>query len=403
MSLIPHAPASRVKHRLTQGEVHDMALETLSKHLQLEGRSETSSPEKIWEVVLSAAAHTSSIERECENNELAPSPNTVRSVLRDSLELKQTEDALNKVLLESLGRRYWKRPLTIAVDLHEQPYHGQVLQNEDEIRGGKAKSGTSHFHVYATAYVVRNGRRVTLALVYVRAGQSMTDVLDALENRLLGAGFRIGLWLADRGFCSVEALRWFSARTLAYVPLTVRGKTDPPSASQKLRRLRHSQWARYTMSSATAGQIELDVAVVRRRRERSRKGKFLGSRTLLYCVVGQQMASGVQGKSVESVAACYRGRFGIESSYRQLGQGRFKTTSRSPVLRLLAEGIALVLRNLWVLCVWLSAAHPGPGRRSLNSSELTLGTILRWISRVCEDKLAYRTEIVLYAESDLRF
>jgi putative transposase len=326
----------------------------------------------------------------------------VRGTLKNSLSLQQTEDGLNEVLREHLGSRYWKKLLTVAVDLHEQPYHGQVLQNEDEIRGGKAKSGTSHFHVYATAYVVRNGRRVTLALVYVRAGQSMTDVLDALEKRLLGAGFRIGLWLADRGFCSVEALRWFSTRSLAYVPLTVRGKTDPPSASQRLRRLRHSQWARYTMSSPTAGQIEFDVAVVRRRRERSRQGKFLGSRTLLYCVVGQQMAGGVQGKSVESVAAAYRGRFGIESSYRQLGEGRFKTTSRSPVPRLLAEGIALVLRNLWVLCLWLSAAHPGPGRRSLKS-DLTLQMILCWISRVCEDKLAYRTEIVLHAESTLRF
>ena len=46
----------------------------------------------------------------------------------------------------------------------------------------------------------------------------------------------------------------------------------------------------------------------------------------------------------------YRLRFGIETSYRQLHEGRIRTTSRRPTVRLLCVGIALVLRDLWV---WL--------------------------------------------------
>ena len=50
------------------------------------------------------------------------------------------------------------------------------------------------------------------------------------------------------------------------------------------------------------------------------------------------------------VFATYRLRFGIETSYRQMHEGRIRTTTRRPAVRLLYVGIALVLRNLWV---WL--------------------------------------------------
>ena len=55
---------------------------------------------------------------------------------------------------------------------------------------------------------------------------------------------------------------------------------------------------------------------------------------------------------VRQIADEYRGRFGIESSYRQAEQVRAPTTSRSPALRLLLVTISLLLPNLWV---WLKA------------------------------------------------
>ena len=44
----------------------------------------------------------------------------------------------------------------------------------------------------------------------------------------------------------------------------------------------------------------------------------------------------------------YRERFGIETSYRQKNQARAWTTSRDGVYRLLLEGLAHLLRQLWV-------------------------------------------------------
>jgi hypothetical protein len=51
---------------------------------------------------------------------------------------------------------------------------------------------------------------VTLALHYVRLEESLVSVLEALKSRLDELGVRVGLWLADRAFCCVATLRWFS-------------------------------------------------------------------------------------------------------------------------------------------------------------------------------------------------
>jgi hypothetical protein len=50
-------------------------------------------------------------------------------------------------------------------------------QRTREIYRGQAKSGTTHFHAYATAYIVRRGQRFTVALIRVEHGTAMVEVL----------------------------------------------------------------------------------------------------------------------------------------------------------------------------------------------------------------------------------
>src|SRR5207253_10844056 len=52
--------------------------------------------------------------------------------------------------------------------------------------------------------------------------------------------------------------------------------------------------------------------------------------------------------SYVAVSELYRQRFAIETTYRQLQRARVRTSSRSPLLRLLFVGVALRLRNVWV-------------------------------------------------------
>lgn len=48
------------------------------------------------------------------------------------------------------------------------------------------------------------------------------------------------------------------------------------------------------------------------------------------------------------VALRYRRRFGIESSYRQLGECLAYSSSRDAVYRLLLVGVSLLIRAVWV-------------------------------------------------------
>ena len=76
------------------------------------------------------------------------------ATLPDFAELQRR---LNAALAGNLPRTLRRSPQRMAADLVLIPYHGQPQHDPDEIYRSEAKSGTSHFHAYATLYVIRNG------------------------------------------------------------------------------------------------------------------------------------------------------------------------------------------------------------------------------------------------------
>src|SRR5207244_13407579 len=101
-------------------------------------------------------------------------------------------------------------------------------------------------------------------------------------------------------------------------------------------------------------------------------------------VVGLCAAWGWAPTSGARVRQTYRQRFGIESSYRQLNQARIRTSSRSPLLRLLFVGLALVLRNVYVWLHWEVLARKRRGKRRVDLKQLPLRAVLAWLVRVVE-------------------
>ena len=64
------------------------------------------------------------------------------------------------------------------------PYHGEPQEDPDEIRRSATKSGTTHFHAYASAYIIYKHKRVTVFDLHVvchyamgRRGKHGIDVL----------------------------------------------------------------------------------------------------------------------------------------------------------------------------------------------------------------------------------
>jgi hypothetical protein len=76
------------------------------------------------------------------------------------------------------------------------------------------------------------------------------------------------------------------------------------------------------------------------------------------------------------VVAAYRRRFGIEVSYRQLGQGLARTSSRDERYRLLLVGVALLLSNVWAYLHSEVFATGPTSERRLRLSALRLPDLL---------------------------
>ena len=131
---------------------------------------------------------------------------------------------LNAQLPKGVLRRVKKRRVGTAADLVEIAYHGQAAQDEGEVRRGAAKSGATHFHMYATLAVVHSGQRFTLAMTFVWAGETMDLVLARLLKRARELGVRFKRLYCDKGFCSVAVLRLLRQRRVPYlIPIPARG------------------------------------------------------------------------------------------------------------------------------------------------------------------------------------
>ena len=119
-----------------------------------------------------------------------------------------------------------KHPQRLAIDLTLIPYHGRPFRDLDEVYRGQAKDGTSHFHAYATAYVVRHGRRSTVALTGVRKGEPLKDVIQRLLRQAASVGIRPSFLLLDRGFSSVAVVRSLQqARSPFLMPVVCHGRS----------------------------------------------------------------------------------------------------------------------------------------------------------------------------------
>jgi Transposase DDE domain len=363
---------------LTPTHIYDYAAILLEPYLQWHDYGPKCTVKTLLQVLFYAAGHLCSVFAACSQLRTAPSDQAVRDALAalcpDPAPLEQR---LNRLFAAQIPKGLRKRPQRVAIDLTLVPYHGQPHQRVEEIYRSQAKSGTTHFHAYATAYIVRRGQRFTVALIRVEYGTALVEVLKRLLHLLHQAGIRPRLLLLDRGFYSVAVIRYlYRARYPFIMPVVRRGRAadDPrgPSGTQVFAATKCSGWHTYTLTHADKHTATVSICV-HCRNWKGRRGRQ-GRQTLVYACWG------IGTPSTAWVYQTYRLRFGIESSYRQLNEARIKTTTRDPALRLLFVAIALILRNVWVWVHRQLLATPRQGERKLNLGLLPFKMLLLWLA-----------------------
>jgi len=334
-------PTIKITRTIRSEQVLNAFVQVVHRNLPLDLKNTRITAEDISYALAYASVHRLSIASACQELRDAPSGNRLREVLVEALpDRVGMQRALNRMFHQQLhpSMLKGKRDYNIAIDLTLIPYHGEPYEDKKEIVRGAPKSGTTHFHGYATVSIVRDNQRYVVALRFIEYGEEMADIVRWLIKRLKSLKFRIRRVFLDKGFCSKPVFKVLDQHKLSYVvPIPVRGK------SGGVRRLFQgkSRKTTYTFHSPKYGEYTVQAMVVRRY-SKGRYGRHT-SKWFAYAVAG--LPAGI---SPAQVFELYRQRFGIESSYRQMNQVRARTSTRNPVIRLLLVGLAFVLFNLYI-------------------------------------------------------
>ncbi len=367
---------------LTAAEVHQLFSDLLTPVLGPWPAVRTCTAAAVVAVLAYAAARITSVCDACGRLADAPDSDTVLGHLARQLDDPDVLDRrVRAALAATLPRAVRRAAARVAVDVTLIPYHGQPKDDPDEIFRSQPKSGTTHFHAYATAYLVRHGHRFTLALVWVRGGTTPAAVVAELRRRVAARGLKPRLLLLDRGFSNAAVVRYLQAARQPFVmPQAVHGRAPKDGRLTGLRAIRATHptgWTTYAWTPAGGRRVSVDLCVVRRRRKDRH-----GHRAFLYACWGVRSAPA-------DVYRTYRTRFGIETSYRQLHQARIRTTTPNPVLRLLFVAVAVLLRNLWVWLHRAVLAAPRRGGRVVRLDRLRFRTMVLWLLHVAEAQFRY--------------
>jgi hypothetical protein len=303
--------------------------------------------------------------------------------------LDATATALNRALHALLAYSRLDRtvPCTIALDSHLVPYYGHRTKTPGLV-GGQRKAGTKYFHGYATAVILQKRRRYTVALQPLLRGERPHELVRRLLDTVAAFGLSIRGVTADSGFDSAETLALLQQRKLAYA-IPMRRKGRGPNARNRLFEHR-SDTVHQTTWKADRSRQSVTTSVYVWRRKNSGKIMVVAFAGWTASQTRQRVSREV-GRHARDV---YRCRFGIETSYRQKNQGRAQTTSRNPVWHLWLEGIAQLIRQVWVLL----SEQIAQARNYDDDTwvgELPLDKMIRWLDLALREGLDQPREVPL--------
>jgi Transposase DDE domain len=378
-------------YTLSSGRIQQQVVGLLQDFLKLPDFSDKCSAQTLWLILCAAAARMASVSATCQRLANAPSDETVRqALLATTPAYAELQRCVNRALAGGLPKALTQRRQTMAIDLTLLPYHGQPLKDEKEVYRSKAKSGTSHFHAYASAYVVSHGLRYTVALTPVDKGEKMEEVVKRLLRQAAKAGVKPRLLLLDRGFYSVGVIRYLQCARVPFL-MPAAGRGPKPKKGQAATGIRAFQlwksggWGEHTLRDVKkrSATVSIGVHCGNHRGRRKRHGRY----AWVYAYWG------FTPHSTRWLADTYRSRFGIETSYRQMNQARIRTCTRDPRTRFLYVAIALLLRNAWVWLHWELLSSPRRGRRRLNLERCRLRHLLSILVHVAETILGTDDEL----------
>ncbi len=153
---------------LTDSKTVNEVVTCLTEHIpiQTQGKCEQ---QNIFEILIRAASQRDSIENTAKVLKNVPTSNDIRYHLEKYIDINSLELGLNAALQSRLPEGIRQGKQKLAIDFNLIPYYGEPsLSEAPYIYRSQAKSGTCSFYAYATVYVIKKNKRVTLAIKAVQ-------------------------------------------------------------------------------------------------------------------------------------------------------------------------------------------------------------------------------------------
>jgi len=333
----------------------------------------------IWPVVIMASVNQSSVWEVTSQTDDTPCDDTVMDWLH-TLQRERLEMAAN-LLFRHLALTILDpdRSRIVSIDFVDNPYHGDPDEDSGELCKTTPTDGTTTCHRYCTAYVVSNGKPVTLALTYVRSDETEADAVGRVLDRVGTYPFEIDLLLADRGFYNERVIRRARALATTVIPVQKKGERMKDKLATHC-----SYMTTYRMYKGSERELRfpLAVSVSYQNGDRGKHGE----------IVRGYVACDLSDRTPTQVERRYHKRSAIETSYRLFRQARATTTTQDPLVRFAFVIVSFLLENLWLVLRWAVVARPWRGGRDL-PEQFTFQTFCDWIRHELEAELGRRWEI----------
>ena len=317
----------------------------LVQHLLASVLFASGSIEGIAKIIVNAAAYCTTINATSRRGKKGMKAPAIRYHCR-KLKGKggQIEKEANKILCRQArsllmpGKQY-----EFAIDENKQETYGK--QDNDYIVRSKAQNGTTKFFIHATLYTIAKGKRVTISFMRIKKKMSKVTIVKTLVEVIETEGYGIRRLYLDRGFYSVNVVRYFKSKNFNVVmAMPIRGKKKGLESRLHGKK---SHWIEdYEAKTIVSGEkvsVQHRIAAIATY-QRNKHGKR-GVRWYAYTVIGNHI-------SLERIKNVYRSRFGIETSYRIKNQARGWTTSPLPEIHTLYFAVAFIIQNEWVHINW---------------------------------------------------
>ena len=364
---------------LSAADVKEAAADVIQQ-LPMEGiEGSPLDSDDIWPVVTMASVNQTSVWEVTSQTDDTPCDDTVLDWLH-TLQRDQLEMAAN-ILFRHLALTILDpdRSRIVSIDFVDNPYHGSADEDNGELCTTTPTDGTTTCHRYCTAYVVSNGKPVTLALTYVRSDEKEADAVERVLDRVGTYPFETDLLLADRGFYNERVIRRARELETTIIPVKAKGERMKDKLATHC-----SYMTSYRMYKDSERELRfpLAVSVSYQNGDRGKHGE----------VVRGYVACDLEDRTPSQVERRYRKRSAIETSYRLFRQARATTTTQDPLVRFAFVIVSFLLENLWLVLRWAVVARPRQGGRDL-PEQFTFTTFCDWIRHELEAELERRWEI----------